>query len=55
MKHDAEWYARQERRCLAAIQEAEGKHTEQEVAEAEARLAVRAGERQKQLPMEVQR
>lgn len=55
MKHDAAWYALQERRCLEAIREAEKKHTAQEVAEAEATLAARAGERQEQLPMEVQR
>lgn len=49
MKHDEDWYARQERECLKAIREAERRHTEQEVADAEAALAVDPQERQQSL------
>lgn len=49
MKHDEAWFARQERECLKAIREAERRHTEQEVADAEAALAVDPQERQQSL------
>lgn len=45
----AAWYARQERECLKAIVEAGKAHTEQEVADAEAALAVDPQERQQSL------
>lgn len=49
MKHDEDWFKRQERECLKAIREAERKHTAQEVADAEAALAVDPQERQQSL------
>jgi len=47
--HDAAWFARQDVQCIAAILEAEKKHGEQELAEAEAFLANKPEERQRQL------
>lgn len=47
--HDAAWFARQDAQCIAAILEAEKRHSEQELAEAEAFLAMRPEERQQRL------
>lgn len=50
--HDAAWFARQDAQCIAAILEAEKRHTQQELAEAEAFLAASSEDRQQRLPVE---
>lgn len=46
MQHDESWYQRQEQACLRAIKEAERRHTEQEVADADVLLSTPPTERQ---------